>query len=90
MRLMVEAAAAQPRVLAEPAAGVLTQFGESGIDLELGFWISDPEEGKGNVRSEINLAIWRGFRANGMHFPSRSARCAFSTSTPAAGPASPN
>jgi hypothetical protein len=47
MRLMVEAAAAQPRVLAIPAPKVfLTLFADSSISLELGFWIADPEEGR--------------------------------------------
>ncbi|MDQ5942053.1 MAG: hypothetical protein QG572_866, partial [Pseudomonadota bacterium] len=36
---------------------------------ELGFWIKDPGEGTGAIRSEINLAIWRSFRANGIEFP---------------------
>jgi small-conductance mechanosensitive channel len=35
------------------------QFGDSGIDLELRFWISDPQEGVNNVRSDVNRAIWR-------------------------------
>jgi small-conductance mechanosensitive channel len=77
MRLMVEAAAAQPRVKAEPAPRVfLTQFAESSINLELGFWIADPEEGKGNVVSDINLAIWRIFRVHGIEipFPQRDVR----------------
>jgi len=70
MRLMAEAAAAQSRVLAEPAPGVfLTQFGDSSINLELGFWIPDPESGKGNVVSDINLAIWKIFRVHGIEIP---------------------
>ncbi|MFZ2269708.1 MAG: mechanosensitive ion channel domain-containing protein [Azonexus sp.] len=70
MRLMAEAAAAQPRVLAEPAPTVfLTQFADSSINLELGFWIVDPESGKGNVVSDINLAIWKIFRVHGIEIP---------------------
>ena len=70
MRLMTEAASAQARVLAEPLPKVfLTQFADSSINLELGFWISDPEEGKGNVVSDINLAIWRIFRAHSIEIP---------------------
>jgi len=77
MRLMTEAASAQPRVLAEPPPKVfLTQFADSSINLELGFWIVDPEEGKGNVVSDINLAIWRIFRAHAIEipFPQREVR----------------
>lgn len=77
MRLMSEAATSQPRVLEEPAPAVLlTQFADSCIQLELGFWILDPESGKGNVVSEINLAIWKSFRAHGIEipFPQRDVR----------------
>ncbi|MGE5470650.1 MAG: mechanosensitive ion channel family protein [Bacteroidota bacterium] len=77
MRLMIEAASAQERVLDEPAPAVqLTQFGDSSINLELGFWISDPAGGKGNVVSDINLAIWKAFRQHGIEipFPQREVR----------------
>ncbi|MCL2524783.1 MAG: mechanosensitive ion channel [Betaproteobacteria bacterium] len=77
MRLMVEAARAQPRVLAEPPPRVmLTQFADSSINLELGFWIADPESGKGNVISDINIAIWRAFKVHGVEipFPQREVR----------------
>jgi small-conductance mechanosensitive channel len=70
MRLMIEAAAAQVRTLKEPAPSAIVQaFGENGIDLELGFWIKDPGQGTGALRSDVNLAIWRSFRANGIEFP---------------------
>jgi small-conductance mechanosensitive channel len=70
MAIMGEAAAANPRVLAEPEPAVrLMEFADSGIALELRVWLSDPEEGIGNVRSDINLAIWRGFRAAGITIP---------------------
>ena len=77
MRLMAEAAAAHPRVLEDPAPAVfLSQFADSSINLELGFWITDPEGGKGNVLSEINLAIWKSFRDHGVEipFPQRDVR----------------
>jgi len=70
MGLMAEAAAAHPRVLADPGPKVfLTMFAESSVNLELGFWIADPEEGRGNVVSDINLAIWRAFREHGIEIP---------------------
>ncbi|MCM8596450.1 mechanosensitive ion channel family protein [Accumulibacter sp.] len=77
MRLMVEAAKAQPRVLADPAPqALLTAFADSGINLDLGFWIGDPHEGTGGVRSAINLAIWRSFADQGIEipFPQREVR----------------
>ncbi|MEI7613335.1 MAG: mechanosensitive ion channel domain-containing protein [Betaproteobacteria bacterium] len=70
MRLMVEAARQQPRVLADPEPAVmLTEFAESGLNLELGFWVSDPETGTGGVRSDIGLAIWKSFRENSIEIP---------------------
>ena len=77
MTLLVDAARAQPRVLADPAPGALIiGFADSGIDLELGFWVADPETGTGNVRSEISLAIWKAFRDSGIEipFPQREVR----------------
>jgi small-conductance mechanosensitive channel len=58
---------AQPRVLADPAPVVLLRdFADSGINLELGFWVADPEHGVGALRSDINLAIWREFKQAGI------------------------
>jgi small-conductance mechanosensitive channel len=70
MRLMCEAAHAQPRVLVDPAPqALLTAFADSGINLDLGFWIADPQEGSGGVRSAINMAIWRAFGEHGIEIP---------------------
>lgn len=77
MRLMCEAAAAQPRVLSDPPPNVfLTAFADSAISLELGFWIADPEAGRGNVVSATNLALWQAFKAHGIQipFPQREVR----------------
>ncbi len=77
MRLMVECAKAQERVLNDPPPRVLvTMFADSSINLELGFWVADPENGKMNVVSDINLAIWRVFKENGIQipFPQREVR----------------
>ena len=77
MALMTEAARAHPRVLADPGPGVLlTEFADSAIVLELGFWVGDPERGTGGVRSDINREILRAFRAAGIAipFPQREVR----------------
>jgi small-conductance mechanosensitive channel len=48
-----------PRVLADPRPGVsLNKFAGDGYELELGFWISDPENGRGGVLSEVNKKIY--------------------------------
>ncbi len=77
MQLMTAAAARHPRVLADPPPrALLTLFGDSAINLELGFWIADPQEGTGNVRSDVNLAVWQAFKEHGVEvpFPQRELR----------------
>ena len=77
MSLMTEAARCHSRVLSDPEPAVLlTEFADSGINLELGFWISDPETGTAGVRSDINLVIWKEFRENAIEipFPQREVR----------------
>jgi len=70
MRILLDAAKAQPRVLADPEPlAFLAAFGDSGINLELGFWIADPQQGTLQLRSDINLAIWREFQAAGIVIP---------------------
>jgi len=70
MRLMEAAAAQHPRALADPPPrAFLARFGDSGIELELGVWIGDPEHGTLDIRSELNLAIWRAFREAGIEIP---------------------
>lgn len=70
MALMIACARGTPRVLADPEPGaMITAFADSGINLELGFWVADPENGTGGVRSDINLAIWKSFVANGIEIP---------------------
>jgi small-conductance mechanosensitive channel len=77
MAILVDAARRQPRVLADPEPSVaLKEFADSGINLELGAWISDPEEGRIGLVSAINLEIWREFRRQGIEipFPQREVR----------------
>jgi small-conductance mechanosensitive channel len=39
------------------------------MDLELRFWIADPEGGVNNVRSDVNRLIWRLFRESKITIP---------------------
>ncbi len=67
---LVAAIARVPRVLAEPGPGVqLAGFGADGLDLRILFWIGDPENGQGNVTSEVNLAVLDVFGAEGVEIP---------------------
>ena len=42
-----------------PPQALLLKIGEDGLQLEIGFWIHDPENGRLNVISDVNRAIWR-------------------------------
>jgi len=70
MAIMQQAARVNSRVLENPASSVqLVAFADSGIALELRVWLADPENGIGSVRSDINRAIWKGFREAGITIP---------------------
>ena len=67
---LVQAVAEVPRVIPAPAPAVLlNSFGADGLDLFVTFWISDPENGQGNVRSDVNLAILRTLNELGVEIP---------------------
>jgi small-conductance mechanosensitive channel len=70
LKVLEEVAFVNPRVLADPKpVSRLMNFGDSGIELELRFWITDPQEGVNNVRSDVNRAIWRAFKEHGITIP---------------------
>ncbi len=70
MEIMRQAAVQSDRVLAFPRPVCrLMEFGNYGINLELRVWISDPQNGVANVRSDINLAIWKAFKEEGITIP---------------------
>jgi len=70
MEILVQAAKNQPRVMTDPAPGAFVEaFADSGINLQLGFWIRDPAEGTLGIRSAINLEVWRRFNEEGIEFP---------------------
>ena len=70
IKLAVAAARDVPRVLREPAPNcLLVAFGDSTVDLELRFWISDPANGTTNVRSEVMLNLWDLYQAHGIELP---------------------
>jgi small-conductance mechanosensitive channel len=78
LALLVEIALREPRVLRGPLApqSFLVGFADSGITLELGVWINDPQAGQLNLRSALNRAMLREFAANGIAipFPQREVR----------------
>lgn len=70
LQLLCDTAASFPRVLKDPAPrALLTRFEADGFEVELGFWIGDPENGRGALLSDVNRAIWRAFQERGIEIP---------------------
>ncbi len=70
LQILLAACEGQRRVLRDPLpVSRLMHFGDSGIELELRFWISDPQDGVNNVRSDVNRAIWRLFQEHRITIP---------------------
>ena len=70
--IMTKIALDHPRVLKTDdytTSVLLTGFADSGINLELGVWIADPEDGQSNLRSELYLEIWKAFKLNYIEIP---------------------
>lgn len=66
----IAAAVSVARVLKEPAPTCnLTNFGDSSIDFTLRYWIRDPNDGLGTVRSAVMFALWDAFKRDGIEFP---------------------
>lgn len=83
--IAVAAAKAQPRVLADPGPFVsITGLGESGVEMELGVFVGDPEKGTGRLRTELYEAILQGFKAAGIAvpYPQRDVRLRQDARTP--------
>ena len=69
-QLMLRAAQESPRVLRNPKPNVwLTAFGENRVEHDILVWISDPESGVGNVKSDVLNRLWLLFRDNGITIP---------------------
>ena len=69
-KLMLRAATESPRVLDSPRPNIwLTEFGDFSVNHEILVWISDPEGGVGNVRSDVLNRLWRLFKENGIEIP---------------------
>ena len=69
-QLMLRAAIESPRVLDSPKSNVwLMAFGENGFEHEILAWISDPESGVGNVKSDVLNRLWDLFQEHGITVP---------------------
>ena len=68
--LILSAAQGVPRVLDRREPQVwLNSFGDNAILFELQIWIDDPEDGLGNLRSDLLKAIWEKFKVSGVEIP---------------------
>jgi small-conductance mechanosensitive channel len=69
-KLMLEAAGKARRVLDTPPPTVWwSGFGDNSVDFTIHCWINDPEDGVGNVRSEVLKHLWGLFKDNGIEIP---------------------
>ncbi len=69
-RILCDSAGSSPRVLKEPApVAHLAQFAPDGLEFSLCFWISDPENGQLNVKSEVHIAILHALREANIEIP---------------------
>ena len=58
------------RVIEDPRPSVqLSAFASDGLELTVSFWIADPENGTGSVKSDVNMALLRLFNANSIEIP---------------------
>jgi small-conductance mechanosensitive channel len=68
--LMLRAATESPRVLKSPKPNVwLVSYGDYAAEHEILAWISDPESGVGNVRSDVLNRLWLLFKEHGIVIP---------------------
>ncbi|MFN3989854.1 MAG: mechanosensitive ion channel family protein [Erythrobacter sp.] len=69
-KLLIEAAKSAPRVLKTPPPTVwMANFGDSSVDFVIHCWISDPEDGIGNVRSQVLKKLWALFKEYEIEIP---------------------
>ena len=70
VRLLTQAALSQPRVLREPAPLIaLSNFTPDGLEFTVGYWLADPEKGQLNLRSLINLEVFKLLQAHQIEIP---------------------
>jgi len=68
--LMLEAAKSCDRVLSAPPPTVwMSEYGDSSVNFVIHCWITDPEDGVGNVRSAVLKKLWWLFKDNGIEIP---------------------
>ncbi len=70
LHLLETEVAAIKRIATTPAPqAFLLKLADNGLDLEVGFWIADPENGRSNILSEVNQTILRVLQAHNINIP---------------------
>jgi small-conductance mechanosensitive channel len=70
LRLLEQVAVSMERIAKDPAPqAFLIRFDADGFEVELGFWILDPENGRSNILSDVNCAIWKMLQENQIQVP---------------------
>jgi small-conductance mechanosensitive channel len=70
MQVIIDAVSNQQRILLDPEPACrIIGFGDFGIELQLRVWITDPQNGMANVRSDLNLEVWKAFKQNNITIP---------------------
>ena len=68
--LLYKAVDETERVLKRPKPRVnLMEFGDNSVNFEVRFWISDPEAGIANIRSDVYMRLWQLFKQHGVEIP---------------------
>lgn len=69
-KLMLEAAQEHSRTIEEPGPTcVMRQFGDSSVQFQLMFWVSDVRDGRFAPQSDVMFSIWRKFKEHGVKMP---------------------
>ncbi len=70
IKILLEIADEHPRIdHSRSNYAMVTNFGADGVDLELGYWIIDPRNGIGGIKSDISREILRRYEAAGIEIP---------------------
>ena len=68
--LMLQAARETTRVLKQPAPSLwMIALADNAVQFEIQIWINDPEEGVGNVKSDVLRGVLKLFTAHGVALP---------------------
>lgn len=68
--LMLKAAAGCKRVLENPKPSVwMNEYGDSSVNFTIHCWITDPEDGVGNIKSDVLNRLWNLFEENNVEIP---------------------